>query len=136
MRNKNLLFQKFVNITQKKGKKQKTYKIMLICFKEIKKVDKRPLNFFEKAIENVTPVIGVSLKKKYKNQLVTSINLSHSQRITLGIKWLIIGAIKDNKKANFYCSLSHQILNAYRRSGCAFDKKINYLNLIEKSITR
>lgn len=131
MKSNKIIVNKFISILIKKGKKQKTQKLILNCFKAIRLSNKAPESTFRKAICNVSPTVGITIIKKGKKTTIAPKYLTYEQRISYSIKWLIKSALKQKKNQKFKNSLCQEILSASNFIGSAFKKKIEVQSLIE-----
>ena len=121
-------FSKFVNLLSKNGNTIKSRKLLLDCLFTIKLKGHHPVEVFIKAIKAVLPLGGL---KKYSRRNKTFYKLkliSHDQRLSLGIKWIIEGAYI--RKNNFCDSLAIELIDASRCKGFAYNKKISIIDKI------
>lgn len=114
----------------KSGKKIEAIRILKKALVSLNSYsDLSPFLVLEKAMVNVTPLIGV--KKVFISGKNSSVFYFQSKKklLFLGIKWLVTECSK-NKKRFFYENLSIEIWNASNKKGFAYQKKINFYKKI------
>jgi len=108
----------------KNGHKQKIQKLLLLCFKKLRKAQERPPIFiFKVAVHNTTPLIKVLAFNKNGSLKTFPIISCKRKRETLALRWLLEIATKNNKK-KLSDSLVCEILNSFSFRGVAYTKKV------------
>jgi len=120
----NLILNKFLNLTIKKGKKQKAYSIIIDSFFILKKDFHHwnPYKVFFIAILNTIPSVKLNYIKKGNKSIPVPIALTSEQKIILAIKW-ILEESRKNKEKKFSWNLANQLNIAYKGQGPAIIKK-------------
>ena len=131
IKNKKQIYIKFINLIQKKGKKQKYINIISKCFKNLLKTHEVPQFFFEKTVIKAAPYFGI--KKHRINKGFTTYSLTNIEKQKISIIWLI-KAIKKTKKTNIENFINQEIINFSKNRGCLYNNKIDYY--IQITITK
>lgn len=120
---KSKLVSKFVNCMMRDGKKSVSESIMYRAFDIIEmKTKESPLKVFEKAMENVKPVIEVKSRRVGGSTYQVPVEVRQSRRTALGIRWLISFARKRSEKTMAE-RLAGEVLEAASQRGAAIKKK-------------
>ena len=120
---KSKLVSKFVNCMMRDGKKSVSESIMYRAFDIIEmKTKEPPLKVFEKAMENVKPVIEVKSRRVGGSTYQVPVEVRQSRRTALGIRWLIGFARKRSEKTMAE-RLAAEVLEAASQRGAAIKKK-------------
>lgn len=117
---------KFINLLMIDGKKLKSEKIFLEVLNHLYNRDKNfSLEILEKAFKNLSPLVTVRSVKIRRRSYQVPIPLKESQRIMIGMKWLInyCRKLKLTKINSFSFYLSEQIFLASQRQGELVKKK-------------
>ncbi|OHA65804.1 MAG: 30S ribosomal protein S7 [Candidatus Wildermuthbacteria bacterium RIFCSPHIGHO2_02_FULL_49_9] len=123
MRYGNVQVAKFVNHLMVKGKKAAARKIVYKALETIKeKTKKEPLEVFERALENVAPMVEVRSKRVGGATYQVPIQVKEHRKESLAARW-IIGAARNKKGKPMAEKLAEELLAAYNREGAAFKKK-------------
>ncbi len=120
---KSVLAAKFINSLMKKGKKSVAQSILYQAFDIIKERTKQdPLEVFQKAIENVKPVVEVKSRRVGGStyQVPTEVRPSRSQ--ALSIRWIITYARARGEKT-MAAKLAGELMDAANNRGAAVKKK-------------
>jgi len=119
----NVLVGDFINHIMRCGKKTVAEKIVYGSFDIIKeKVKKGPVDVFEKAIENVSPLLEVKPKRIGGATYQVPKEVKGKRRISLAMRW-IISAAKSKKGKPMKEKLAEELINAYNNTGTAIKKK-------------
>jgi len=95
----NTLVAKFINSLLKRGKKSVAESIMYGAFDIIaKRTKEQPLEVFEKALNNVKPVIEVKSRRVGGSTYQVPTEVVPSRRLALAIRWLIVTRMNVPKK--------------------------------------
>lgn len=122
------LFSKFVNLLSRDGNKIRSRKFLLNCFIKIKSKGYNPIEVFIKAIKAAFPIAGLS-KQRTRNKVSYKLKyISHDQRVSIAMKWLIEGA--SLKKNHFCDGLADELIEASIFKGYAYNKKISIITKI------
>ncbi len=119
----NILVAKFINSLLKRGKKSVAESILYGSFEIIEKRTKElPVDIFEKAINNVKPVIEVKSRRVGGSTYQVPTEVVPSRRLALGIRWLILHA-KERTEKTMREKLAGEILDAANNRGGAIKKR-------------
>ncbi len=81
---------KFINCLMLEGKKSVAQRIVYEAFERIRRSQRRePLDIFEQAIRNVTPVIEVKPKRVGGATYQVPVEIRHDRRAALARRWII-----------------------------------------------
>ena len=120
------LVTRFVNNLMKDGKKSVAFKIFYDAMDivEEKKEDKEVtvLEFWEKALENVTPQVEVASRKVGGSTFQIPRPVRSGRKVALAIRWMLQFSRAKNGKVMAQC-LAEEILSAYKSEGASFKKK-------------
>jgi small subunit ribosomal protein S7 len=119
----NKLVAKFVNSLLKKGKKSVAESIMYGAFDIIeKRVKEQPVEFFEKAVNNVKPVIEVKSRRVGGSTYQVPTEVVPARRTALAIRWLISNAQARTEKT-MREKLAGEFIDAANNRGGAIKKR-------------
>jgi small subunit ribosomal protein S7 len=119
----NITVSKFINQVMRKGKKTIAKKIVYRVFDTVKeKTKKEPLEIFEKAIENASPLLEVRPKRIGGATYQVPVEVRGERRLTLAMRW-IIEAAKSKKGKTMKEKLAEELINAANNTGVAIKKK-------------
>ncbi len=114
---------KFINQVMRKGKKTIARKIVYGAFDIIKEKTKQdPLEIFEKAIENASPLLEVKSKRIGGATYQVPTEVKGPRRLTLAMRWIIQGA-KQKKGKPMKEKLAVELMDAAKEEGWAVKKK-------------
>ena len=114
---------KFVNQIMKKGKKTIARKIVYGAFDIIKeKTRKEPLEVFETALENVSPLLEVKSKRIGGATYQVPMEVRGNRKLALAMRWIIKGA-KQKKGKPMKEKLAAELMDAVNNAGWAIKKK-------------
>jgi len=114
---------KFVNHIMQKGKKSTARKIVYDAFDIIKeKVKKEPVEVFEKALENVAPLVMVRSRRVGGATYQVPIEVRGDRRVGLGMRWIITAA-RSKKGKPMREKLAEELMDAYNKEGVAYKKR-------------
>ncbi len=114
---------KFIGRMMLSGKKNITTKIMYDSFDKIKeKTGEEPLAFFNKALENVKPVVEVKSRRVGGATYQVPMDVPEKRREALAMRW-IIGAARKRSGHEMSERLAAELIDAYNSTGTAFKKK-------------
>lgn len=119
----NLTVAKFINQVMRRGKKTIAMKIVYGAFDIVKeKTKKEPLEVFDLAIENASPLLEVKPKRIGGATYQVPREVRGDRRLTLAIRW-IIQVAKSKKGKAMKEKLAEEIINAANNTGAAVKKK-------------
>lgn len=126
------LVSKFVNSIMWDGKKSVVlrvfYDAMDIIEQKIK--DAPPLEVFEKAIDNVKPLIEVRSKRVGGANYQVPMQVNSKRQLSLAIRW-IREAVRSGKGRPTSERLANEIMAAFRREGSAMATRENVHRMAE-----
>ena len=119
----NKLVARFVNSLLKRGKKSVAESILYGAFDLIeKRVKEQPVEFFEKAVNNVKPVIEVKSRRVGGSTYQVPTEVFPARRTALAIRWLISNAQERTEKT-MHEKLAAELIDAANNRGGAIKKK-------------
>ena len=114
---------KFMNQIMKNGKKSVAEKIIYGAFDEIsKKSDKEPIEVFEKALEEVGPMVEVKARRVGGATYQIPMEVRPARRSALPMRWIATYA-KNRSEKNMTLRLANELLEACEGRGEAVKKK-------------
>lgn len=114
---------KFINQVMRQGKKNIAKKIVYGAFDILKeKTKKEPLEVFEMALENASPILEVRPKRIGGATYQVPREVQGNRRMTLAFRW-IIGAAKSRKGKPMVEKLANELIEASENRGPAIKKK-------------
>ena len=126
-----LTAEKFINNIMKSGKKSIARKIMYDVLEEIKnKTKSEPIEVFEKAIENASPLLEVRSRRVGGANYQVPREVSPGRRMALAMRWILEGA-RSKKGKNMVSRLSEELIAASKNEGFAIKKRENMHKMAE-----
>lgn len=123
----------FVNTILKKGKKNTAQKIVYTAMERVKqKAKEDPLKMFEKAVENVRPVLETKSRRVGGATYQVPIEVSLNRSTSLAVRWLIRYA-RDRAGKSMEEKLSAEITDAVNNRGGAVKKKEDIHKMAESN---
>lgn len=117
------LVAKFINGIMRKGKRSLAESILYGAFDIIERKTKEdPLKLFEKAVENVKPVLEVRSRRVGGSTYQVPVEIRTARRTALAIRWLISYA-KQNAEKGMTNKLALELIDAANNRGSAVKKK-------------
>lgn len=114
---------KFINTVLRKGKKSLADRIVYGAMERVKQKTKEdPLKMFEKAVENVRPLLETKSRRVGGATYQVPVEVALSRSSSLGVRWLIKYA-KERAGKSMEDKLSAEIIDALNGRGGAFKKK-------------
>jgi len=127
----NLAVGKFINYLMRKGKKSIAEKILYKAFENIQKETKtEPLEVFQKAIENASPLLEVVSRRIGGANYQVPREVRPERRFFLACNW-IIEAARSRKGKPMAEKLAEEIIAASKNEGAAIKKKQNIHRIAE-----
>ena len=106
-----------------RGKRSAGYHIMYRAMDIIKeKLGQDPLPVFNKALENVKPVVEVKSRRVGGSTYQVPVEVRDSRREALAMRWIIQYA-RERKGSSMSEKLSSELMDAFNSTGSAFKKK-------------
>ncbi|HDZ25346.1 hypothetical protein LCGC14_0798910 [marine sediment metagenome] len=123
----------FVNNILKKGKKNTAQKIVYTAMERMKqKAKEDPLKMFEKAVENVRPVLETKSRRVGGATYQVPIEVPLNRSTSLAVRWLIKYA-RDRAGKSMEEKLSAEIMDAMNNRGGAVKKKEDIHKMAESN---
>ena len=114
---------KLINNIMEDGKRSVAQKIVYDAFDIVKeKEQKDPLEVFEKALNDIMPVLEVKARRVGGATYQVPLEIRPERRQTLGLRWLVSYARARHEKGMSQ-KLAGEILDAINGNGGAFKKK-------------
>lgn len=128
------LVQKLINIVMWRGKKntarQIVYGAMDELIRKAKGDEKKALDIFYKAYEQIIPVIEVRPRRVGGSVYQIPVEVPERRAQSLALRWLIEGAASRNDKT-MALRLAHELLDAAEGRGAAVKKKADVQRMAE-----
>lgn len=127
-----LLLEKFINYVMKDGKKSLARRMVYKTLDEIKKKTKaeNPLEIFELAIKNASPLLEVKSRRVGGANYQVPIEVRPDRKTTLAIRWILEGA-RAKKGSAMVKKLTEELIAASKNEGLAIKKKENVHKMAE-----
>ncbi len=126
----NIVVSKFINYIMEDGKKSVARKNVYGALEILKEKSKQDaVDVFEKAIQNVSPMLEVRSKRIGGAKYQVPIEIQRDRRLSLAMRW-IIQAAKDGK-GPMREKLAKELLEAADNTGKAIKKKENVHRMAE-----
>lgn len=120
---KSTVLTKLINQVMLDGKKGTAQKICYDAFDIIReKMGVEPLEVFDKAMENIMPVLEVKARRVGGATYQVPIEVRPERRQTLAIRWIVINTRKRNE-STMRERLSGEIMDAYNNTGASVKKR-------------
>jgi len=119
----NKLISKFIKSMMRDGKKSVAERMLYGAFDIIEeRTNESPLKIFEKAIDNVRPLIEVKSRRVGGSTYQVPTEIRPSRRTALGIRWIIGFACKRPEKS-MAKKLAGELLDAANNRGASAKKR-------------
>ncbi|MBU4185642.1 MAG: 30S ribosomal protein S7 [Desulfobacteraceae bacterium] len=119
----NKLISKFIKSMMRDGKKSVAERMLYGAFDIIeKRTNESPLKIFEKAIDNVRPIIEVKSRRVGGSAYQVPTEIRPSRRTALGIRW-IIGFARKRPEKSMAKKLAGELLDAANNRGASAKKR-------------
>ena len=123
VRYNNKLIQGMINRLMKRGKKSVAIRIIYQALDIIEARTKRdPVEVFEQAIKNVTPVLEVKPRRVGGATYQVPVEVRPARRISLAMRWLLAAA-KNRPGKTTAGHLAAEIMNASNNTGATIKKR-------------
>ena len=114
---------KLVNQVMLDGKKGIAQKIVYEAFETaVKKLSVKAIDIFEKALDNVRPVLEVKARRVGGSTYQVPMEIKEDRRQTLAIRWIVDFARKRSERTMIE-RLSGELIDAYNETGGSVKKK-------------
>jgi small subunit ribosomal protein S7 len=119
----NVIVQKLINQIMRQGKKTIARKIVYGAFDVIKeKTKKEPLEVFETAIKNASPLLEVKAKRVGGATYQVPREVQGDRQVVLAMRW-IISAARNKKGKPMREKLAEELISAANNEGSAVKKR-------------
>ncbi len=119
----NIMVSQFINQVMRRGKKTTARKIIYGTFDIIKeKTKKEPLDVFDLAIQNASPLLEVKSKRIGGAVYQVPREVKGERKISLAMRW-IISAAKSKKGKSMKEKLAEELIAASKNEGTTIKKK-------------
>jgi len=127
----NIAVARFINYLMRKGNKSTAEKILYETFGNIQKETKiEPLEVFQKAIENASPLLEVFSRRIGGANYQVPREVRPERRFFLACNW-IIQAARSRKGKPMVTKLAEEIIAASKNEGAAIKKRQNIHRMAE-----
>ena len=117
------LVMKFINSMMWEGKRNTAQRVFYSAMEQVgKKTSDDPLKTFNKAVENVKPVLEVKTRRVGGANYQVPVEVNPFRRQSLAIRWLI-GYARDRGGKTMSDRLAEELIDAANNRGGAFKKK-------------
>jgi len=117
------IFAKLVNQVMWDGKKSLAERICYEAFERIeKKTGKDPMQVFEEAMKNITPLVEVKARRVGGANYQVPVEVRSDRRQTLAIRWLV-GYTRKRGEKTMAERLAGELMDAANSTGAAVKKK-------------
>ena len=114
---------KFINGIMRRGKKSLAESILYGAFDIMQRKTKEdPLKLFEKALDNVRPVLEVRSRRVGGSTYQVPVEIRSERRSALAIRW-IIGYAKQRPEKGMMNKLAAELVDAANNRGATIKKK-------------
>ncbi|MEY4731509.1 MAG: hypothetical protein RL681_455 [Candidatus Parcubacteria bacterium] len=114
---------RLVNYVMRDGKKSTAQRVIADAFARVKTETKQePLEIFEKAMANASPLLEVASKRVGGANYQVPREVRPERRFVLGLRW-IIAAARSKKGKPMSVKLADELIAAAKNEGAAIKKK-------------
>ena len=115
--------QSFINRVMKNGKKSVATRLIYDAFDLIEeRTSKNPLEIFEQALENSSPIMEVKPRRVGGATYQVPMEVPPYRQFALATRWLI-GATRDRSGRSFSEKLASELMDAANETGAAVHKR-------------
>jgi len=119
----NIRVTKLINNVMLDGRKGTAQKIVYGAFEKIEeKTGESALDVFEKAIENIMPVLEVKARRVGGTNYQVPIEVRGARRQTLGLRWLV-RYMRERGERTVTDKLANELMDAANNTGASVKKK-------------
>ena len=121
----NLLVAKLINYIMRDGKKTVAQAQIYGAFTLLEQKGQKPLEAFEKAIQNIGPKVEVKARRIGGANYQVPVEVKHERRMALALRWMIDAARKRSNKEfhTFSEKLAAELMDALQNQGEAVRKR-------------
>jgi small subunit ribosomal protein S7 len=113
----------FINRVMQRGKKSVAARLVYDAFDMIEdRTKKRPLEIFEQALRNVSPVMEVKPRRVGGATYQVPMEVSPDRRFTLAARWILVAARARSGKS-FAEKLAAELMDAANNTGSAIRRR-------------
>ncbi len=114
---------KVINQVMLDGKRSIAQKVVYGAMQTAaKKLNAEPIDVFNKALENLKPVLEVKARRVGGSTYQVPMEIRPERRQTLAIRWLVLYA-RQRSERTMSAKLAGELVDAYNNAGSAFKKK-------------
>ena len=114
---------KVINQVMLDGKRSIAQKVVYGAMETAaKKLNAEPIDVFNKALENLKPVLEVKARRVGGSTYQVPMEIRAERRQTLAIRWLVLYA-RQRSERTMAAKLAGELVDAYNNAGGAFKKK-------------
>ena len=114
---------RLINYVMHDGKKSVAEKLVYGALEKVGEMTKEdPLKIFEKALENVAPMLEVKSKRVGGANYQVPMEVRPERKFALSVRW-IIGAARGKKGKGMAAKLAEELIAASKNEGAAIKKK-------------
>ena len=114
---------KVINQVMLDGKRSIAQKVVYDAMtKAGQKLSAEPIDVFNKALENIKPVLEVKSRRVGGSTYQVPMEIRAERRQTLAIRWLVLYA-RERSERGMANKLAGELVDAYNNAGGAFKKK-------------
>lgn len=126
------LVSKFINCLMWDGKKSVAQKVFYDAMKIIseKAKDTEPLEVFERAVNNVKPMLEVRSKRIGGASYQVPMQVGYKRQQSLAFRW-ILAAARSKKGRLMSIRLANELMDAYKKEGTAMTTRENVHRMAE-----
>ena len=115
--------QSFINRVMKNGKKSTATRLLFDAFDLIEKnLKKDPLEVFQQALKNVSPVMEVKPRRVGGATYQVPMEVSSARQFALATRW-ILAAARARSGKSFSEKLAGELMDAYNNTGPSIKKR-------------
>lgn len=119
----NLKVTKLINNVMLDGRKGIAQKIVYTAFEAIEeKTGESALDIFERAIENIMPVLEVKARRVGGTNYQVPVEVRGTRRQTLGLRWLV-KYMRERNERKVTDKLANEIMDAANNTGASVKRK-------------
>ena len=115
---------KVINQVMLDGKRSIAQKVVYAAMeKAAQKLSAEPMDVFNKALENIKPVLEVKARRVGGSTYQVPMEIRPDRRQTLAIRWMVMFARKRNGERTMEERLAGEIVDAYNNTGASVKRK-------------
>lgn len=126
----NVLVAQFINHLMWDGKKSTARRVLYDCFDILAKQNKNPLEVFDLAIKNISPLLEVRSRRVGGANYQVPREVRGDRKITLAFRW-ILKVARGKKGKPMAEKLAEELNLAARNEGAAIKKKMDTYRMAE-----